>query len=140
MTKYKRLLFSVAVAEGNCTHIDIDLYYNKGGMNYFTGSIERRGYYISIQPLTKGTNTYSYTAFTGVKQLVKEAGRYSAKTLNEFVIDYDLVNSLIEHIVQKNNLKLSLLNKNQFNISQSDYGMQTDVNSHTEEINISTQC
>ena len=106
-TKYRRLLFSIPVLEGNCTHIDIELHYNKGGMNYFTSNLERRGYYLSVQPLTKSTNSYSYTAFTGVKRLLKEAGRYSAKTLNEFVVDYDVVNSMIEHIVEKNNLKLS---------------------------------
>ena len=108
---HKRLLVSLLVAEGNCTHIDVELYYSKGGMNYFNGNVERRGYYLSAQPLSKSTNSYSYTAFTGVKQLVREAGRYSSKVLAEFVVDYDMMNSMVEHIIQKNNIKLNLPSK-----------------------------
>jgi hypothetical protein len=119
--------------------VDVEVYYNKGGMNYFTGSVERRGYYLSIQPLTKYNNGYSYTAFTGVKQLVREAGRFSSKVLAEFVVDYDMMNTMIEHIVEKHNIKLNLPNKQSFaNYQLLNIGMQTDTNSHTEQIKLST--
>ena len=132
---HKRLLLSLPVAEGDCTHVDVEVYYSKGGMNYFTGSVERRGYYLSAQPLTKSTNSVGYTAFTGVKQLVKEAGRYSSKVLAEFVVDYEMMNSMVEHILQKNNIKLSMPSKEHFNNQQLFSNMmQTDVNSHTEQI------
>jgi len=103
---HKRLIVSLPVAEGDCTHVDVEFYYSKGGMNYFTGSVERRGYYLSVQPISKGDRSYSYTAFTGVKQLVQEAGRYSSKVLNEFVVEYEMMNSMVEHILEKNKIKL----------------------------------
>lgn len=103
---HKRLLLSLPVAEGNYTHVDVEFYYNKGGMNYFTGSVERRGYYLSAQPLTKNINSKSFTAFSGVKQLVQEAGRFSSKVLAEFVVEYDVMNTMVEHILEKNNIKL----------------------------------
>lgn len=136
---HKRLLLSLPTLESSFTHVDVEVYYNKGGMNYFTGSVERRGYYLSIQPLTKYNNGYSYTAFTGVKQLVREAGRFSSKVLAEFVVDYDMMNTMIEHIVEKHNIKLNLPNKQSFaNYQLLNIGMQTDTNSHTEQIKLST--
>lgn len=104
--KHKRLLMSLPVEEGNCTHVDIELYYDKGGMNYFTGTNERRGYYLSAQPLTKSQGTYSYTAFTGVKRFLSEAGRFSSKALNEMIVDKDVIKSLLEHTLEKNRIKL----------------------------------
>jgi hypothetical protein len=136
---HKRLLLSFPTLESSFTHVDVEIYYNKGGMNYFTGSVERRGYYLSIQPLTKYNNGYSYTAFTGVKQLIREAGRFSSKVLAEFIIDYDMMNTMIEHIVEKHNIKLDLPNKEGFinyQLLSNVIGMQTDTNSHTEQIKL----
>lgn len=135
---HKRLLLSLPVAEGDCTHVDVEVYYSKGGMNYFTGSVERRGYYLSVQPLSKSTNSYSYTAFTGIKQLVREAGRFSPKALNEFVVDYEMMNTMVAHVMEKNNIKILMPNKEVFTHSQLLANvLQTDVK---EEIKISTQC
>lgn len=106
--KHKRLLVSFEVIEGDCTHLDVEVYYDKGGMNYFTGNLERRGLYLSVQPLTKSAQSIGFTAFSGVKKLVKEVGRYSHKALAEFVVDYETMNSMVEHVVQKNNLKLAI--------------------------------
>ena len=99
------------VEEGNFTHINVELYYHKGGLNYFTSCTEKRGYYLSVKPLNKSTNSVSYIGFSGVKELVKEAGRYSSKILNEFVIDYELMNRMVEHVAKKNNIKLKELHK-----------------------------
>ena len=106
MSNQKRLLLSLPVAEGDCTHVDVEVFYNKGGMNYFTAQSERRGYYLSAQPLTKSENSRGYTAFSGVKQFIKEAGRYSPKVLNELVISSDEIKSMVNHVIQKNNIKL----------------------------------
>jgi len=116
--KHKRLLLSLPVSEGNCTHVDVEVYYDKGGHNYFTGNLERRGYYLSVQPLSKGDRSYSYTAFTGVKQLVREAGRYSSKVLSEFIVEYEMMSNMIEHVIEKNNLKLNLPSQQHFNNMQ----------------------
>lgn len=140
---HKRLLLSLPTLEGGFTHVDVKVYYSKGGMNYFTGSVERRGYYLSVQPLNKTSNSVSFTAFTGVKQLVREVGRFSSKVLAEFVVDYDMMNTMIEHILEKNNIKLNLPDKQSFanyQLLSTVIGMQTDTNSHTEEIMLSTGC
>lgn len=36
------------------THLKIELYYDLGGMNYFTGRAENRGYYLSVTPVERG--------------------------------------------------------------------------------------
>lgn len=139
---HKRLLLSLPVAEGEFTHVDVEVYYNKGGMNYFTSNVEKRGYYLSVQPLNK-SNGIHFTAFTGVKQLVREAGRFSPKILSEFIVEYEMMNKMVEYIINKHNLKLNLPSKESFanyQLLSNVMGMQTDANSHIEQINFSTQC
>ena len=70
-----------ASGNGDINKVRIEVYYNVGGANYFTGRSEARGYYISIQPLKVGKNFTSFTGFTGVKELVEEANRFSQKKL-----------------------------------------------------------
>lgn len=138
MMKHKRLLVSLPVAEGTTTHVDVEVYYSKGGMNHFTGSVEKRGYYLSVQPVTKSTHSVSYIGFTGVKQLIKEVGRFSPKMLAELVVEYDMMNSMVAHVMEKNNIKIIMPNKEVFTHSQLLANvMGTDVN---EQINFSTQC
>ena len=137
---HKRLLLSLPTLESSFTHVDVEVYYNKGGMNYFTGNVEKRGYYLSVQPLNKTTNSISFTAFTGVKQLVRGAGRFSPKVLAEFVVEYEMMNTMIEHIVEKHNIKLDLPNSFANYQLLNIIGMQTDTNSHTEQIKLPTHC
>lgn len=59
------------------------VYYYRGGMNYFTGKNEDRGYYISLQPCTVENHMIGMTAFTGYKMLVKSVSRQSQKAFNE---------------------------------------------------------
>jgi len=79
MTKYIEL---------NGQTLEINLYYNLGGMNYFTGKTERRGYYLSVSPVhvTKlGDKIVSkeYVAFSGIKKCLLEAKRKSNKSYNQ---------------------------------------------------------
>ena len=69
-------------------NLRIDFDYDLGGMNYFTGRVERRGYYISIMPVYRtvregGWTSESYTAFTGVKTCLLEVARKSSKKEQE---------------------------------------------------------
>ena len=102
----RKKIKSLQVAEGNCTHLDIELYYSKGGMNYFTSKNEGRGIYLSVQPVTRRENSYSYTAFSGIKQLVKEMARFNQKALDTFEIDNEIEAKLINYVIEKNNIKL----------------------------------
>ncbi|MFZ9296645.1 MAG: hypothetical protein ACO259_10630 [Bacteroidia bacterium] len=65
-------------------NLKIEVYYNKGGQNYFTYKNEARGYYLSVTPVNveKRENNIvieCYTAFSGVKVLLNEVQRQSEK-------------------------------------------------------------
>lgn len=65
------------------THLKIETRYDLGGPNWAYGGTTKRGYYLSVMPVTReNRNGYileSYTGFSGVKQLLKEVSRKSAK-------------------------------------------------------------
>jgi len=67
------------------THLEVSVYYTKGGANYFSGGTTPRGYYVSVTPVTKGNGTISFTMFSGRKQLLFETARYSAKQFERAV-------------------------------------------------------
>lgn len=68
------------------THLEVRAYYNKGGYNYFTGQLEKRGYYVQVTPVIKEEHEYgssvSYTCFTGYKHLVEKCNRFSEKAFD----------------------------------------------------------
>jgi len=70
--------------EGTNYELKIQVYYNKGGMNYFSAKPEQRGYYASVSPVQverrgDGIMVESYSAFSGVKMLVLPVQRQSPK-------------------------------------------------------------
>lgn len=94
----------------NCTHIKVVLYYTKGGINYFTCKVEARGIYLSVTPVEvsngKGYTSESYTAFSGIKQILHETARYNAKFFDAYVPDQECVDKLVNHVLCKNGLEL----------------------------------
>lgn len=70
----------------NGTHIDVEVYYSKGGANYLSGGYTSRGYYVSVTPVTrKGDGMVSYILFNGVKKLLMQTARFSAKQFEQAV-------------------------------------------------------
>lgn len=61
------------------TFLKCELYYSLGGMNYFTGRTEARGYYVSVSPVKRSDGWESYTAFSGWKKCVVECARKGKK-------------------------------------------------------------
>lgn len=58
--------------------ITTEIYYSKGGMNYFTSKVEKRGYYFSIIPEEHSeSGIKTYTGFSGVKTCILEVNRQS---------------------------------------------------------------
>ena len=93
------------------TDLKIELYYDLGGMNYFTGRVENRGYYLSVTPVercvSRGYTSECYTAFSGIKQLVKVVKRKSQKAEKEAEnLAENLVNELIDYVCNQNGLEL----------------------------------
>jgi len=65
-------------------HLKVQVDYEKGGMNYFSGQETRRGYYLYVYPVKIETVddrviVESYTMFRGGKKLLLEVSRQSQK-------------------------------------------------------------
>ena len=77
------------VPVNKCNYLQVEVYYSLGGMNYFSGRSESRGYYLSISPIEVGSvaggNLISYTAFTGYKFLLFESGRKSKSGMDKAI-------------------------------------------------------
>lgn len=57
--------------------ITTEIYYDIGGMNYFTSEVEKRGYYFSITPEERSSGFRTYTGFSGAKTCILEVRRKS---------------------------------------------------------------
>ena len=91
----------------NANKIKIELYYHLGGMNYFTGKAENRGYYLSVTPVLLEGNFVTTTAFTGIKQCIKQVARKSEKAYQAALqqID-DFLPELLKYVCTKNNIEV----------------------------------
>lgn len=91
--------------------IRVEVYYNLGGINYFTYKTEKRGYYLSVSPVNvsvrDGVKMESCVAFSGIKTLVQEVSRKSKK--QEAIAESKaecMVDELISMVCEQNNLQL----------------------------------
>ncbi len=56
--KHKQLSWYLPIeTEKRWSHIRVDLYYDLGGMNYFSGKVKERGYYIGVKPVVSNSGT-----------------------------------------------------------------------------------
>ena len=89
------------------THLRIELFYDLGGYNYFTGRQTPRGYYLSVSPVAREGYMESFTAFSGIKQLVKAVARKSEKAYTTAAESVnDLLPDLIAAVCEKNNIEV----------------------------------
>ena len=87
----------------DASHLQVSVYYTKGGANYFSGGTIPRGYYISVTPVTKGNGMVRYTMFTGRKHLLLQTARYSDKQFARAVeLAKDFEDELINAVVAEN--------------------------------------
>ena len=93
-------------ANDKATHWKIEVYYSKGGMNYFSSTNESRGIWVSVSPVTRKENSESFTAFSGIKQHILDMARFSQKKFDSVVIEPELEQKLIDVVCQKNNIKV----------------------------------
>lgn len=100
----------IAVKENpaKVTHLKVRLYYSLGGMNYFTYKTEPRGYYLSVYPVERSRGMESYTAFSGVKNLIIEVKRQSAqKEAEAEKMAESMLESLIDYVCRKESLEIA---------------------------------
>lgn len=94
------------------THLKIEMYYSLGGFNAFTYRTENRGYYLSVIPVEMHTSNSGYTtevitAFSGIKQCIKQVTRKSKKGECEAEkLATDVINELIDYVCNKNALEI----------------------------------
>ena len=72
-------------ARGKDQYIKVELYYDLGGMNYFTYKTEPRGYYVSVCPVERRAlmdsagrvygHSEGFTCFSGRKMLLEPCQR-----------------------------------------------------------------
>lgn len=99
----KKLLESIPCEGLNYgTHIDVEVAYNKGGMNYFSGGVTPRGYYLRVTPVKREGGTVSFTMFSGSSKLLMETSRYSAKQFERAVeMGRAAASELVEQVKEK---------------------------------------
>ena len=103
MSNQRKLLESIPTTElTDVTHIDVEVYYTKGGANYFSGGATRRGYYLSAKPVKRDGITVSYNLFSGASKLLLEANRFSVKQFDKAVeLGRDSAPELVKHVIKQ---------------------------------------
>ena len=81
----------------DATHLQIDVYYNKGG------ATTQRGFYLSVRPVTKKSGLISYVLSTGCSKFLFGVSRFTAKQLNKAVLmAEEFKNELIAAVIEEN--------------------------------------
>lgn len=89
--------------------VEVSVSYQMGGANMFTYRNEERGYYLHVQPVEISENFRTFVAFSGIKQLVLQADRYSDRKLKEVaesVWSTGAYKPALEHVAAANSLTL----------------------------------
>jgi hypothetical protein len=83
MASRQRELFAEPIDGKENEFLVGEVYYSKGGRNYFSGSISRRGYYFSVVPETRKDGMRSFLMSHGGKVLLEETKAFSAKKFEQ---------------------------------------------------------
>ena len=86
-----------------CTHLECKVYYSKGGYNNWTSTMEGRGYYISLSPVTIGDHFVTYVAFSGCKKLVVPCNRAGKKLAEKAAAMFDAEVAGLAELAYPNN-------------------------------------
>jgi len=114
VVKDRKLVRIYKNKEASDEYIEVNLFYEIGGMNYFTGKTIKRGYYIDAMPVQRDETGMwkEYKLFSGIMDMVAEAKRFSVSTFQSLVASVDMgiydshINELLDLTARKNGLKL----------------------------------
>lgn len=84
--------------------IEVTVRYELGGMNYFQGVSTPRGYYLGAAPVTKTETMREFKTFSGYKDLLLGADRYSEKVLAALQPTQDQIQTIVNAVAVKNKL------------------------------------
>ena len=79
MDIFKERIPCTSGVDVSCNVLEVTVYYDIGGYNYFTSTPKKRGYYLSVSPLSVSGNLVSYQGFSGTYMLLNEVKRQSKK-------------------------------------------------------------
>lgn len=112
METIKTHSFPLKANERGDNLLEVNFYYDIGGMNYFTGKPVKRGYYLNAVPVSKSISKDGYTsvtttAFTGCSYLLKEVNRKSKKAEKEAEEKIsEVIETLVNYVCQKNSINI----------------------------------
>lgn len=87
----------------DASHLEVAVYYTKGGSSILFGGTTPRGYYISVRPVTKRNGMVSFDLFSGRSKLLFETSRYNAKQFAKAVeMAKGMENELIATVAAEN--------------------------------------
>jgi hypothetical protein len=99
MAKTKTLLIDIVDPTTQYNALEVSIFYDEGGMNYFTSQVNKRGFYASVLPtLVRKQNGYTsrtITMFEGAKVLLLETSRFSQKKLDSIDFNDNRVHDLV---------------------------------------------
>ena len=85
------------------THLEVSVYYTKGGANFFFRGTISRGYYLSVRPVTIRDGITSFKLFTESERLLFETARFSEKQMERAVaMAREFEDELISAVIAKN--------------------------------------
>lgn len=93
--------------EGSNKQLKIEVFYDKGGMNYFNGKNEPRGYWLSMRQVERkvedhGVVIESYGMFSGAKAFLLEVKKKSDKAYERaLVLAEEKLADLKSHVLAK---------------------------------------
>ena len=94
--------------EGSNKQLKIEVFYDKGGMNYFNSKVEPRGYWLAMRQVERkvedhGVVIESYGMFSGAKSFLLEVKRKSDKAYEQaLVLAEEKMADLRLHVLGKN--------------------------------------
>lgn len=95
---------------GNFKELCIEVFYSLGGMNYFSGGVNRRGVYLLLKPVSRGENGFTESMLMGgqrecgFKILLEELPRKSQKVIDkQFIKVEPLANQIADLYFENRN-------------------------------------
>ena len=113
MSRSNNLYLDIIENDTTENKLELSIYYEEGGYNYYDSSTTKRGFYASTQAQNVsqregGYNSVSYSMFgsKGYKVLLKEASRFNRNTLNKYNFNDPAIMDLIASTEKDYNLKV----------------------------------
>ena len=111
MKKTSKIIKRIPVENNpDVNQIKVEVYYDKGGPDYYSGGMTKRGLYLNVKPIKLedhgGYVTETFMGFSGYKMHVLEMGRFNQKKLNDYMPTDDQIDRLVKGVIAKNELNM----------------------------------